>query len=112
MSDEASGSPPPSSSEPAMAGGADENFRRAVRGSLLVDPRPTFENLAASTGLAYDEVVHFALVRYASSGAEALLAIEPAALRELIAARRARDWEKVGALVDWLEAGLESSRWR
>ena len=87
---------------------SDQNFRDAVRASLLVDPRPTFENLAANTGLTYEEVVHHALVRYASSGAEALLAIEPQALRDLIAARKAGDWEKVAALIDWLEAGLES----
>jgi len=91
---------------------ADENFRKAVRQSLLVDPRPTFENLATNTGLSYYEVVHHALVRYASSGAEALLAIEPQALGELIAARKAHDWEKVGSLIDWLEAGLDSSAWR
>ncbi|MDQ6918696.1 MAG: DUF6027 family protein [Candidatus Dormibacteraeota bacterium] len=86
---------------------ADQNFRDAVHGSRLVDPRPTFENLAASTGLTYEEVVHHALVRYASSGAEALLAIEPEALLSLIAARKAEDWERVAALIDWLEAGLE-----
>jgi len=90
----------------------DHNFRAAVRASLLVDPRPTFENLAANTGLTYDEVVHHALVRYASSGAEALLAIEPPVLRDLIAARRAGDWDKVAALLDWLEAGLDSPHWR
>lgn len=84
------------------------NFRDAVRMSRLVDPRATLENLAASTGLAYEDVVHHALVRYASSGAEALLAIEPAALRDLIAARKAGDWETVGSLIDWLEAGLEA----
>jgi len=94
-----------------MADG-DENFRQAVRQSLLVDPRPTFENLAANTGLRYEEVVHHALVRYAASGAEALLAIEPQALRELIAARKARDWQKVASLIDWLEAGLDSPGWR
>jgi hypothetical protein len=86
---------------------ADQNFRDAVRASLLVDPRPTFENLAANTGLTYADVVHHALVRYASSGAEALLAWEPNALRELIAARKAEDWTKVAGLIDWLEAGLE-----
>ena len=91
---------------------ADQNFRDAVRASLLSDPRPTFENLAANTGLTYEEVVHHALVRYASSGAEALLAIEPKALRDLIAARKAEDWKKVAALLDWLEAGLESTSWR
>ena len=91
---------------------ADENFRQAVRQTLKVDPRPTLENLARNTGLTYREVVHHALVRYAAEGAEALLAIEPHALTELIRARRAEDWAKVGAIVDWLEAGLESTAWR
>ena len=90
----------------------DPNFKAAVAQSRLVDPRPTFENLARSTGTAYDDVIHHALVRYASAGAEALLALEPQALRELVAARRAGDWEKVGALIDWLEAGLDSASWR
>jgi hypothetical protein len=82
------------------------NFRADVTHSLRIDPRPTFENLARSTGLTYDQVVHYALVRYASSGAEALLAIEPVALRQLIDARKAGDWAMVGAIIDWLEAGL------
>jgi len=88
-----------------------ENFRTAVALSRLVDPRTTLENLARNTGLTYEDVVHHALVRYASSGAEALLAIEPQALRDLIAARKSEDWDKVAALIDWLEAGLDSSEW-
>jgi uncharacterized protein (TIGR00290 family) len=84
-----------------------QNFRDDVALSRRVDPRPTLENLARSTGLTYDDVAHHALVRYASSGAEMLLSIEPHALRELIAARKAGDWTKVGAIIDWLEAGLE-----
>ena len=90
---------------------SNQNFRDAVALSRLVDPRPTLENLARNTGLTYDDVVHHALVRYASSGAEALLAIEPQALLDLIEARKAEDWDRVGALIDWLEAGLESSEW-
>jgi len=90
---------------------SNQNFRDSVALSRLVDPRRTLENLARNTGLTYDDVVHHALVRYASSGAEALLAIEPQALRDLIEARKAEDWAKVGALIDWLEAGLESSEW-
>jgi hypothetical protein len=89
-----------------------QNFRTAVALSRLVNPRPTLENLALNTGLTYDDVVHHALVRYASSGAEALLAIEPQALLDLIAARKAEDWAKVGSLIDWLEAGLDSREWR
>lgn len=89
-----------------------QNFRDSVALSLLADPRPTLENLARNTGLPYEDVVHHALVRYASSGAEALLAWDPHALRELIAARKAEDWRKVGSIIDWLEAGLDSTEWR
>jgi hypothetical protein len=89
-----------------------QNFRHDVAQSRRVDPRPTLENLAQRTGLTYEAIVHHALVRYASSGAEALLAIEPMALRQLISARKAGDWAKVGAIIDWLEAGLESRHWR
>jgi hypothetical protein len=89
-----------------------QNFRDDVALSRHVDPKPTLENLARSTGLTYEEVAHHALVRYASSGAEALLAIEPWALRQLIDARKAGDWAKVGSIIDWLEAGLESPHWR
>lgn len=91
---------------------ADQNFRDSVTLSRLADPRPTLENLARNTGLTYDDVVHHALVRYASSGAEALLAMDPQALRDLIAARKAEDWARVAGLIDWLEAGLESTEWR
>ncbi len=90
---------------------SNQNFRDAVGLSRLVDPRPTLENLARNTALTYEEVVHHALVRYASSGAEALLAFEPQALRDLIAARKVGDWAKVGAIIDWLDAGLDSPDW-
>ena len=89
-----------------MADTDNRNFREDVALSKLVDPRPTLENLARSTGLDYADVVHHALVRYASSGAEALLAIDPHVLRRLIAARKAEDWTAVAGIVDWLEAGL------
>ena len=85
---------------------ANRNFKDDVTRSLKVNPRSTLENLARSTGLTYDEVAHYALVRYASSGAEALLAIDSVALRQLIEARKAGDWARVGAIIDWLEAGL------
>lgn len=90
----------------------DQNFRDAVALSRLVDPMPTLQALADNTGTTVEDVVHHALVRYASDGAEALLALDPRSLRELIAARRGEDWTKVAAIIDWLESGLESDRWR
>ena len=81
-------------------------FARAVEASRAVDPLPTFRNLSAATGVPVDDLVHHALVRWASAGAEALMAIEPQALRKLIDARRREDWNAVAGIVDWLEAGL------
>jgi hypothetical protein len=81
-------------------------FARQAELSLTVDPLPTFENLSKATGVPVDTLVHHALVRWTSAGAEALLSIEPRALRELIDARQDEDWDKVGGLIDWLAAGL------
>lgn len=95
-----------------MSDHPDRNFQEAVALSRRVDPMPTLRALAVNTGTAVEDVVHHALVRYASDGAEALLSFEPRSLRELIAARKAGDWAKVAAIVDWLEAGLDSPHWR
>jgi hypothetical protein len=83
------------------------NFRADVDLSRRVDPMPTFQALAQATGLPVEAVVHHALVRYASEGGAALLALEPHALRALISARKKEDWPKVAGIIDWLEAGLE-----
>lgn len=70
-----------------------------------VDPMPTFRNLSAATGVPLDDLVHYALVRWASAGAEALLSIHPQVLGELVEARRREDWAAVAGIVDWLDAG-------
>ena len=83
-----------------------ETFARTAEDALAVDPLPTFERLSQVTGVPVDTLVHFALVRWASAGAEALLAVEPQVLRDLIAARGREDWATVAGIIDWLEAGL------
>lgn len=90
----------------------DAGFREQVRQARLVDPMPTLRALAGHTGTEVEDLVHLALVRYASDGAEALLALGPASLRELVRARHAGDWARVAGIIDWLEAGFESSTWR
>ena len=67
---------------------------------------PTFVSLSQETGVSVKALVHYALVRWASSGAEALLSVEPPVLRDLIAARKREDWTSVAGIIDWLEAGL------
>lgn len=80
-------------------------FARQVELSRTVDPLPTFENLSNATGVPVDDLVHHALVRWTSAGAEALLSMEPQAFRDLVAARRREDWAAVGGIVDWLDSG-------
>jgi hypothetical protein len=81
-------------------------FAAQTAASREVDPMPTFAELSRRTGIPVDEIVHHALVRWVSAGSEALMAVEPQVLRELIDARRREDWRKVGGIIDWLEAGL------
>jgi hypothetical protein len=81
-------------------------FREEVAASRLQDPMPALRNLAAFTQTELDDVVHHALVRWTAAGSEALLSLEPRVLRQLIEARRAKDWVKVGGIVDWLAAAI------
>lgn len=83
-----------------------QEFARQVELSRAVDPMPTFANLSRNTGVPVEDLVHHALVRWASAGAEALMSTPPQALRELIAAREREDWAAVAGIIDWLEAGL------
>ena len=81
-------------------------FARRAEEALAVDPMPMFRALSDETGVPVDALVHLALVRWAAAGAEALMAVEPQVLRELVSARKREDWEKVAGMIDWLEAGL------
>jgi hypothetical protein len=80
-------------------------FARRVADAGVQDWRATFESLAAATGVGVDDLVHFALVRWASAGAEALLAVDPQVLDDLLAARAREDWPAVAGLLDWLASG-------
>ena len=80
-------------------------FADTVEASKLQDWRPTFERLSKTTGIPVDDLVHHALVRWASAGSEALLAVEPEMLRRLYEARDREDWNAVAGIVDWLRAG-------
>jgi hypothetical protein len=80
-------------------------FADRVDATRMQDPMPTFRALAETTRIPVDDLVHYALVRWAASGSEALMAIEPQTLRDLVEARRREDWEAVAGIVDWLAAG-------
>jgi hypothetical protein len=80
-------------------------FASEVVKAKAQDPMPTFVALAESTGIPVDDLVHYALVRWAAAGSELLMAVEPQALRDLVVAREEEDWERVAGIVDWLAAG-------
>ena len=82
-----------------------EAFAAHAEAALAVDPMPTFRALSEETAVPVDTLVHLALVRWASAGSEALMAIEPQALRDLVDARGREDWIAVAGIIDWLEAG-------
>ena len=64
-----------------------------------------FANLSAATGVSVEDLVHYALVRWAAAGSEMLMAAPPLVLRQLVEARQREDWDAVGGLIDWLAAG-------
>lgn len=82
-----------------------QRFAEQVAAAKVQDPMGTFANLSASTGIPVEDLVHYALVRWAAAGSEMLMATQPLALQQLVEARRREDWDAVGGLIDWLAAG-------
>ena len=74
----------------------------------MVDPMPGLQVLAGELGLPVDDVVHHALVRWSSAGAEALMAAPPEMLVALRDAADAGDVERVRGIVDALLSGWDS----
>ncbi len=92
------------------------DFRDEVALRIRADPMPTLQALSELTGVAVEDLVRYALVRWASEGAESLLWAGPAALRRLQAvmedaeaegsdAARLAAWATVRGQVAWLLSG-------
>ena len=79
-------------------------FRAEVRESGLIDPMPGLGALAASLDVPVADVVHHALVRWSSAGAEALLAAPPQMLVALRDAADAGDLGQVRGIINALLA--------
>ena len=74
----------------------------------MVDPMPGLQVLAGELGLPVDDVVHHALVRWSSAGAEALMAAPPEMQVALRDAADAGDVDRVRGIVAALLAGWDS----
>jgi hypothetical protein len=80
-------------------------FRARIAAGLADDPMPTFRALAANLGVPVQDVVHYALQRWAAAGSEALLSGPPEVFAQLAAAAEEGDLERVRAIADFLIAG-------
>lgn len=59
------------------------NFKSDVACYTAADPLPTLENLSRATGIPAGCLVRYVLVKYAASGPDALLAMEPFVFRQM-----------------------------
>lgn len=59
------------------------NFKAEVACYTAADPFPTLENLSKGTGIPVDSLIRYVLVKYAASGSEAILAMEPIVFRQM-----------------------------
>ncbi len=67
----------------------DANFKADVAERTRVDPLPTLRALSAATNIPVGALVRYVLVRWASEGSEALLAVGPPTVERM--------WERVAA---------------
>jgi hypothetical protein len=59
------------------------NFKAEVALYSTVDPLPTLERLSQATGIPVPCLIRYVLVKYTASGADALLAMTPWAVRQM-----------------------------
>jgi len=94
------------------------NFKAEVAQYSQTDPLPTLENLSRATGIPVPCLVRYILVKYAVSGAEALLAMTPIVLRQMeqhvekaevagTDAARLEAYESLRQMIGWLNLGAE-----
>lgn len=92
------------------------NFKAEVALYTVHDPLPTLQNLSRDTGIPLPALIRYVLVKYAASGADALLAMTPIVLRQMeqhiataeaegTEAARLRAYEALKQIVAWLRAG-------
>jgi hypothetical protein len=92
------------------------NFKAEVALYTRVDPFPTLEGLSRATGIPVPCLVRYVLVKWAASGAEALLAMTPVVFRQMqeqvaraeeagTDAARLEAYEALRQIVAWLGAG-------
>ena len=59
------------------------NFKAEVACYSVADPLPTLENLSKGTGIPVGCLIRYVLVKYAASGSEAMMAMDPIVFRQM-----------------------------
>ena len=59
------------------------NFKAEVACYTVADPMSTLENLSRATGIPVGCLIRYVLVKYAASGSEALMSMDPIVFRQM-----------------------------
>jgi hypothetical protein len=89
------------------------NFKAEVACYSAADPTPTLENLSRLTGIPLERLIRYVLVKYAASGSDALLSMDPIVFRQMrdqiqraeeegTDAAKLRAYEALKQIVAWL----------
>jgi hypothetical protein len=89
------------------------NFKAEVACYTAADPLPTLENLSQGTGIPVGCLIRYVLVKYAASGSEALLAMQPIVFRQMrehvdraeedgSAAAKLKAYAALKEMIEWL----------
>jgi len=95
----------------------DANFKADVALYTVVDPLPTIEGLSRNTGIPMPCLIRYILVKYATSNADALLAMGPLVIHQMeqqIASAEAdgsdqarlKAYDALRQIVSWLRTGM------
>jgi hypothetical protein len=96
------------------------NFNAEVAAYSIADPLPTLENLGAATGIPVPALIRYILVKWAASGADALLAMTPIVFRQMqeqveraeaagTDEARLRAYDALRQMIAWLNAGGDAA---
>jgi hypothetical protein len=99
------------------------DFRSKVVEYSRLDPLPTLENLSRSTGIPVGSLARFVLVRYCTSGSDALLEMGPRVVRQMdeiiqqaeaanTDAARLDAYRALKTIMSWLIVPLDDPNWR
>lgn len=92
------------------------NFKAEVACYTAADPIPTLENLSKGTGIPVGSLIRYVLVKWAASGSEALMSMDPIVFRQMREhveraekegsdAARLRAYDALKQMIAWLGAG-------